>query len=340
MVWTGMILGGLGFVIAHRYRYSIDARAARLLRALAARLRALLAPAPSADDDLLLTGRLISSLQGGISLDAALEACFAEASPESPARARLRGILDGRPAPDFLSGFLSTALLTGMPALASLQNLERALRSRRKLALRAVALTGQCRAQAEVLSWLPWVLALAIAFVDPGWFAGATHHALSWLLWAFALLLSGVGRRWITCSLGRALKPRGSAERLEEEVLPDLTLRVLAEVSAGCDLDTAAERALAAMANPALFHAFAEEKPAGKLGRLRGTLRHAARTGAPVREELTAFLDDLQAELESRWEERVQRLPVALLGPLFACFFPSSLLVLAALLLPLLQAGL
>ncbi|MGZ3682277.1 MAG: hypothetical protein ACXVCI_00375, partial [Bdellovibrionota bacterium] len=59
-----------------------------------------------------------------------------------------------------------------------------------------------------------------------------------------------------------------------------------------------------------------------------------------VREELSNFLQDLSAELESRWEERVQRLPVALLGPLFVCFFPGSLLVLIGLLLPLFRRSL
>ncbi|MGZ3672058.1 MAG: hypothetical protein ACXWR4_19195 [Bdellovibrionota bacterium] len=335
MIWAGITLGGCAFVLAHRFREAIDARAEAFL----AYARALLSPTPAADEDLSLCGRLISSLQAGISLDAALEAAAAEAPSGSPLRRRLRTILSGARSADFLGSFLSSALETGMPVLASLQNLERALRARRKLALKATALSSQCRAQAEVLSWLPWVLAGAIAFTDFEWFFAAAHNALSWFLWAIAVLLNGLGRRWIAGSLKRVLRPQGAAERLEEEALPDFTLRIIAAVSQGIDVESATERALAACANRTLSEAFSGAA-AGKLLRLRSTLHHASRTGAPVREELSNFLQDLSAELESRWEERVQRLPVALLGPLFVCFFPGSLLVLIGLLLPLFRMSL
>jgi hypothetical protein len=335
VTYTGLLAGGGGFVMAHRFRGRIDAEAGIAL----ARVRQLLTRPPPPDEDLTLAGRLISSIQGGASLDAALEAAFAEASG-GPYRVRLRGILDGRPPPDFLSSFLHSALETGMPALASLQNLERALRSRRKLSLRAGALSAQCRAQAEVLSWLPWALGGAIALTDFDWFTSAAHHAISWVLWAAAVVLAGFGRQWIDISLRRALRPRGAEETLEEVALPDFTLRVIATVSQGKDVESALEHCLAMAANPELSRALASTSPGAKVLRLRGTLRHAARTGAPVREELGAFLQDLQSEIEARWEERVQRLPVALLAPLFVCFFPSSLLVLIALLLPLCQVSL
>jgi hypothetical protein len=333
LTYTGLVAGGGGFVLAHRFRDRIDVEAGVAF----AQLRRLLTSPPPPDEDLTLAGRLISSIQGGASLDAALESAFTEA-PDGPYRVRLRGILDGRPPSDFLSSFLHSALESGMPALASLQNLERALRSRRKLRLRAGALSAQCRAQAEVLSWLPWALGGAIALTDFEWFTSAAHHAVSWILWAAAVVLSGVGRQWIGYSLNRALRPRGAEETLEEDILPDFTLRVIATVSQGKDVESALEQCLAT--NPGLSRAFACSSPGAKVLRLRGTLRHAARTGAPVREELGAFLQDLQAEIEARWEERVQRLPVALLAPLFVCFFPSSLLVLVALLLPLFQVSL
>lgn len=331
MFW--LVLGGTGFAFAHRYRSVIDERMIFEFRRLLARLR----QPPTPDENLALTGRLISSLQAGISLDAALEGLAGELA--GAARVRLRAILDGRESDDFLSAFLVSALATGVPALPALQNIEKALRTRRRLQLKAEAASANCRAQAEVLSWLPWLLAGAIAALDFEWFRGAAGFALSWFLWAIAVLLTGFGKRWIRWAVARALRARDSTEALEEEILPDLVLRVIAEISQGRDVETAFERSLRAMNDPVLTRAVTSERGA-KISRLCSTLRHSARTGAPVREELNAFLQDLQTELECRWEERVQRLPIALLGPLFGCFFPSSLLVLAGLLAPLLRAGL
>jgi hypothetical protein len=338
MFWIGLIIGGGGFILSHRFRERVD-RALGLAWASAwQRLRAALSSPPTADDDLELTGRLISSLQAGISLDAALDALALEAAGTQ--RARLRALLDGRPPPDFLSAFLRTALDTGMPSLAALQSMERALRSRRRLALRAVAVSGNCRAQAEVLSWLPWVLGGAIALLDHDWFLSATRQPISWLLWAVAVLLAGFGRGWIKRSVTRALSPKAGTETLEERILPDFVLRVIAEVSQGIDVESATERSLLATKDPLLSRAFAENSGGTRAARLRNLLRHAARTGAPVRDELGAFLEDLRADTEARWEERVQRLPIALLGPLFACFFPSSILILLALLVPIFRVGL
>ena len=135
--------------------------------------------------------------------------------------------------------------------------------------------------------------------------------------------------------MGKALRSRGREETIEEEVLPDLVLRVIAGISEGIDAETAAERAFASLGQPLLRREFENgtgvvkvyaapivDPACGAHGRSRARGAHRV------------SLQDLQAEIENRWEERVQRLPVALLGPLFACFFPSALLVLAGLLLP------
>jgi pilus assembly protein TadC len=84
--------------------------------------------------------------------------------------------------------------------------------------------------------------------------------------------------------------------------------------------------------------AMGEKRSSARARQLASLLRHATLTGAPVRDDLQAFLQEHFQELEARWEERVQRLPVALLLPLFLCFFPAALLVLAGLFLPLLGA--
>ncbi|HEY8278764.1 MAG TPA: hypothetical protein VIH99_04030 [Bdellovibrionota bacterium] len=295
---------------------------------------------PAADDELRLLARLIASLQAGLSLDTALEEAAGQAARNSEIRKKLDGILHGRPGNDFLSSFLASALRTGVPVTASLRRMEQALRTKRRLALRAGAATSQCRAQAEVLSWLPWVLAVSLALLDGEWFLLATGKPASWFLWSAAVLLAGLGRRWIQSSLNAALAPQSESERLEEESTPDLLLRLLAETSQGVDVESACERALASIGDANLSARFADpQNPSDSLARLKSLINHAARTGAPLRDDLLAFLQDLQAEIEARWEERIQRLPVALLGPLFACFFPSSLLVIAALLFPLMQGG-
>jgi hypothetical protein len=335
-----LLSGTCLFALSLLFRSRLDAELPARLGALSRKLRALWAAAPAPDEDLRLTGRLISSLHAGLGLDAALEAIALEAPPGSPLRARLRGTLEGRPPPDFLSQLLASALRTGTPVLSSLQNLERAFRARRKSALRAAAASSNCRAQAEILSWLPWALAAGIAIIDGNWFLAASRDALSWFLWALALLLAGSGRAWIRRAVDRALRPTGATERLEEEVLPDFVLRVTAEIARGVDIESATESCLRGNGELARAYAADSSPGDGSLNRLRSTLRHAARTGAPVRQELAAFLEDLQANLESRWEERVQRLPVTLLAPLFACFLPSSLLVLAGLLLPVLRPSL
>ncbi len=154
--------------------------------------------------------------------------------------------------------------------------------------------------------------------------------------------MSGGGRQWIRIALASAFRPKGQIEIIEENLIPDLILRLLAEISRGIDVESAAEASLAQMENTELTMLFRQSRPEDthRVARLKSLLAHAARTGAPVRDELLGFLADLQAELESRWEERVQRLPVAMMAPLFLCFFPSSLLVLSGLLMPLLLEAL
>ncbi len=339
MITIGLIAGGGGgLFLAIFYGSGVDATLLILLGRARHQLARFLEAPPTSDDDLTLTTRLISSLRAGISLDAALETAALDAPPGTPARVRIRQILDGNVGADFLSVFLRSALKTGAPLLSALQGIERALVAKRRLVFRARATTGQCRAQAEVLSWLPWVLALAIALIDPEWFSSAIHHSIAWLFWAIAVLLSGIGRQWMKSSLAKALNPKGEIQTIEEMVIPDLILRLIAEVSQGIDVESACEHSLRSLGNPRLSQLFSlanANLENNRVARLKNLLAHSVRTGAPVRDELLSFLSDLQNELEARWEERVQRLPIALLAPLFVCFFPSSMLVLAGLLFPL-----
>jgi len=341
MLWVGIIVGFGGVVSCLFYPTLVDSFLFGFPEKLRSFLASLMEAPPHPDDDLYLTSSLIGYLRAGITLDSALEKIALELPSGSPKQLRLRRILLGNPDSDFLSKYLRSAVENGSPALAALTGIERALQSRRKLQLKARGITGHCRAQAEVLSWLPWLLAIAIILVDFSWFLSATRSSIAWAFWAAAVGLSGLGRQWMSKLLSSALKAKSAAEKMEEVILPDFTLRTLSEIAQGKDVETAMENSMQSIGNThfrELF--FALGKPGGHIGgvmRLRGILRQAAQTGAPVRDELLNFLGDHHAEMESRWEERVLRLPVVLLAPLFLCFFPASLLVLAGLLLPLLR---
>lgn len=336
--WSAVLAGGSGLALCFYRGARVDAWALSFYATARRQITQWLRPPPSVCEDLLLTSRLISCLRAGISLDAALESAAKEPAFSASSRMRFRRVLEGLPTHDFLSHFLSAAIKTGTPALTALQGIEKALVTKRRLTLRAQAVTGQSRAQAEVLSWLPWALASGIAVLDPQWFAKAALHPLSWFLWAIAVGLSGLGRQWTRFSLQSALQPKGQVETIEESCVPDLTLRLIAGISQGVDIESACEESLRTMENNELTKVYrqARAEDVHRVARLKSLLAHAARTGAPVRDELLGFLADLHAELEARWEERVQRLPIAMLAPLFVCFFPSSLLVLSGLLLPLL----
>jgi hypothetical protein len=312
----------------------------RACTSLAARVKwqiqQLMSPPTGQLPDRLICSRLIASLRAGVSLDSAVSSATHDDSLPAGARERLRYISEGKPGRDFLSTYLTAALRTGMPVLGTLQIFQQILAARHRLQLRSRSLTGQARAQAEVLSWLPWTLAGVIFLVDGEWFALASHQALAWFLWSVAIALTGLGRKWMRRQLTRALEPASPDEALEENELPELTLRLIAEISMGTDAETALERSLGSVQSPALNRAYAAAGPE-KLLHLKAILRHAAATGAPLRDDLQTFLQNLYLELESRWEERVQRLPVTLLMPLFICFFPGTLLVIGSLLFPLLR---
>jgi hypothetical protein len=252
-------------------------------------------------------------------------------------RVRVRAILDHKPANDFLSIYLVEALRTGMPVLTTLQLFQRIIGARQKLRWKAQSITSQARAQAEVLSWLPWMLALAICFVDPAWLLTSSRQPVAWFFWSIALLLTGAGRGWMRRLLLRVLLPSSPNEKLEEGPIPELVLRIMAGISSGLDAQSALERSLQSLKSKELNAIFAGSTHASeKIHNLQGLIAHSCRTGAPLRDDLTSFVNDLYAELESVWEARVQRLPVMLLAPLFLCFFPSTLLVLAGFLIPLL----
>jgi hypothetical protein len=329
--------GLASFLFCAAFQSQIDEKIPRLRASLLAFIRSRVRD-PEPHRIHLLT-HLIASLRAGMSLDSGIESAARNPTTPPELRAYLEAILRSGPNEDFLGGFLTDALRTGTPVLATLQIFQKILQVERRVRMKARALTSQSRAQAEVLSWLPWLMLSALALLDWEWFLGAGEHPGSWLAWSIALLLLAGGRHWIRSALGKALRPRSGQENIDEKFLPELILRLIAEISLGLDAETALEKNLARMKNPALNAEFSSKTPSGNVALLRSLLHHSALTGAPLREDLTHFLTDLHLQIESRWEERVQRLPVAMMAPLFLCFFPSCLLVLLAVLLPVIGEG-
>ncbi len=331
MKWTIFFLCSASFVFCTAFQREIDRR----LHAFLLWAKKIFQKTPPAEEDLLLTTRLMASLRAGISLDQALETLLQE-NISLHGRARLSAILQQRPPTDFLSTFLTNALKTGIPILSTLAAFQKILQVERRIKLRAESLTSQSRAQGEVLSWLPWIMAGALILMDSDWFFSATTNSGSWFLWALTFCLLGLGRTWMRYLLEKALHPKNRQELLQEKFLPELTLRLIAQISLGQDAETAFSECLLQMKDPQLTLELQKKEPSCEsIAHFRGLITHATRTGAPLREDLMAFLGDLHLQLENRWESRVQRLPVVMMAPLFLCFFPSCLLVLLALLLPL-----
>lgn len=332
----GMVAVGLaGFFACALRPDSIDGGMAWVHELARSIYRRLAAKSAENIPELAICSRLVASLRAGQSLDAAVEGLTGQSTLPPETLLRLRRVLDGRPERDFLSQFLDAAIRSGIPVLSVLQSFQKTLLTRKRLALRARAITGQARAQAAVLSWLPWSLALGIVILDVDWFSLACKSWVAWLLWGISIALVGAGRGWIRVLLRRALAPKNQQEKLEEEELPELILRIVAEISVGRDVESALEAALSGERTAELRNQVFNGR-SEKAEYVRALVAHAATTGAPIRDDLLSFLQELYGEIEARWEERVQKLPVVLLLPLFACFFPASLLVMLGLLFPLL----
>jgi hypothetical protein len=326
----------LSFALCAAFQKKIDYQLSRLAHSLRARFSSSRNP----PQDFLLLTHLISSLRSGCSLDAALEKAATE-EPFSPElKAWAADTLNGPATSDFLSLYLHNAVKSGAPVLSTLLLFQKISTAKERAKRKAAALTGQGRAQAEVLSWMPWVIFAGILAVDPEWFFSSAQNAGSWLLWSLSLALTGLGRIWIRRLLSRALHSSSWAETLKEEFLPNLSLRMISHLAIGLDAETALENSLNQIANPAFKRSFYSQDALPEIVHFRSLLAQAARTGAPLREDLGRFLEDLYNQLESTWEEKAQRLPVILLAPLFLCFFPGSILVLSAFMLPLWSQGL
>lgn len=288
------------------------------------------------DNEIILISRLISSLKAGQSLDSSIEQLSKDEILTSDTRAHLVAALEGKPNGNFLFQFLSSSLKNGMPAIGTLTIFQKALQSERKLRGKAQSMSSQCRAQGEALSWLPWFMGGAVTFLDFSWAQQTLANPVSWLLFGLVIFLTGVGKVWMRALLSSAFEPTTKLEKLEEISLPELLLRLISEISAGMDCATALENSLHLLGDISLNEQIlCGISSSSKIEYLKVILREASHSGAPLREELLSLYEQIQQEKEVKWEEKVQRLPVIMLAPLFLCFFPGSLLVLLGFFYPL-----
>lgn len=336
-----IVTGGVGLFVSARFGEKIDVNWRNLATSIRERVERNRFRSDANFPELLIVGRIIAALRAGRSLDQALEILVHD--PEIPSRKRkeLRLALDRRPTPDFLSEFLSAALGSGAPILQALVSLHRTLLTQKKMKLRAKGLSAQCRAQAEVLTWLPWCLALALFTIEPTWFSESIRSPLTWLCWSLASALCGGGKFWVLRISRNALVAPTRENYVLEEEFPELVLRVSTQISLGRDPISSLEEIQVSTRPPLRNWLTGSDPSCPPIVKSFSTMiKFASENGAPIRDDLANFLSELQTTQETRWEERLQRLPVQLLAPLFACFFPACILVVLSLLLPILRGAL
>ena len=337
MLNTLTCLGLGGFFICTAFQKRLDGPLLELSERSLTWARKFFSPKETDAGELMVVQQIQAQLRAGRSLDEILELLVKEETLPPVQKKRLLSLLNGHPGKDFLSLFLQRALETGISLLSPLAALQKILFAEKRLRLKARALTSQARAQAEVLSWLPWVLGLGALLVDPAWFWQAIHSSLSWVTWAIAILLVGAGRAWMKNLLAKALAPASQDELLEEQFLPRLIMGMLAQISLGQDLESAIDQAWISMGTEVDRAAFRRAaRGENAIAQFHFLYQQALSSGAPLRDDLLRLLDDLHSTAESRWEERIQRLPVVMMAPLFLCFLPGSLLLMAGLLFPIL----
>lgn len=278
---------------------------------------------------------LIGGLRGGLGLEEILGE--KQAGPEL--RPRLRALARGDSS-DALGQLLWISQREGTSCLAQLRVLRLVEIRRAQQARRAKALSAQARMQALLLALLPWMLLPAFAALDAEILRQAKGNFLSWLLGIFALLSTLAGWLWIRRILRLALAPVDAEALAMEEELPLLVQQLLTWVSAGLDPGLALARSSETLPEASPLRPWLQNKNGpGPVSQLLALLARARDYGSPLREELLQLLEDLVQQRESKWEERLQKLPLKLLAPLFLCSFPAALAVLAALLLPMLSTA-
>ncbi len=279
--------------------------------------------------ELELTRELLRQLRSGIALETAVNKIRAT-FPDTHQKSILDQVLTRKPNHS-LAQILLIAIESGCSILGPLsiyaENLQKVLQIKAKIR----ALTSQARAQATVLSYLPLLLLVALAFLDLQNFFLLLRMSETALLGALLLFFLGGGKFWIDSLQTKLLNSTSTREDIEYEIVPKFALQWALFLSAGIDSQTAYEKCERQIPNEKVV-AFAESDR-GKF--FQHILEQSVHAGAPIKDELLKFLEEHLHSLHYQWEEKAHRLPVKLLAPLFLCFLPACLLALTIFFIPL-----
>lgn len=292
---------------------------------------------------------LVGGLRSGIDLQQLLE------KPNLPTQARkqvqklyqqiTQKVSNSSTNADPLVSLLYSSLREGNSCLGPLLRQRQLLRRRMQMEKKMQSASAQARLQAKVLLFLP-PLVFGIFIITAPDLAGASlHNRLSNFCLILAAVLLWLCQKWLKKILGRTLLLQNPADKIQFEFLPRYIEQVLGFLQSGLDLHSAQERALANLAiNEEIRKILTGQQTSARheytaeLATLHQLITRAENFGAPIRQELLDLLEDLQYSLEQFLEERIQKLPIFLLAPLFSCAFPSALLVLLSILFPALGA--
>jgi len=328
-----LLSSGALFLCVYRARDSID----RWIFTQAARYRSRATP----DEEAALPWiqHLMRNARAGNTLTHGLQS-FAAAHQQHPYTLESHKILNSEFSPNALTQFVMESIRSGTPILQPCRFFHRRLEQRMRSNRRARALTAQARLQAIVVFLAPWGLLATLSVSEPEMAEQAFRDPLCLTVWSLALAMSTIGFVWIQRILHSALRPKAEEDRLVEEALPQLLLHTFARISSGSPVEDAARNSVPEEAPP-LFkkifsHIFSTEHIVAPLPLLEAqeTLRSAALQGTPLKEEIERLLEDCESRRESRMEEALQKLPIHILAPLFACILPAALLILFSFLFP------
>lgn len=286
--------------------------------------------------ELFFVKSILRSLRGGLDLDSAIQSAKTEQLAYFPNQALWQNQLPSQvraapteKRPNFLIYLLEYAKETGCSLSTPLSIYAESLQSSLIMQSKVTSLSSQAKAQATVLTCMPVFLFMALCFVDFQGFLAIWSHDINLLLAALLCFLISGGKMWIQSLQSRLLEPAGSLEKIEAQWIPEIVLQWIVCISSGMDVETSWKEILLSTNQKGIQIL---QSRSGKY--LQQLAKQSSENGTPIKDELLSFLQEHLKQIHYQTEAQAQKLPVKLLAPLFLCFLPASLLVIAMFLLP------
>ncbi len=286
--------------------------------------------------ELFFVRSILRSLRGGLDLGSAVQSAKSEQLTYFPAQwPRYKEVqiqnktMSIETSPSFLNHLLAYAKETGCSLSTPLSIYGESLENHLLMQSKVASLSSQAKAQATVLTWMPIFLFIALCFVDFQGFLAIWSHDLNYLFTALLCFLIAGGSLWIQSLQAQLLEPTGSLEKIETQWIPEIVLQWIVCISSGMDVETSWQKILMSTNQKEVQIL---QSRSGKY--LQQLAKHSSENGTPIKDELLSFLQEHLKQIHYQTEGKAQKLPVKLLAPLFLCFLPASLLVIAMFLLP------